>query len=101
MTNFPTDWWIEFDALGEEEVRKRLGAVVWDSYKQVAARQWLEAREAAKSAESRRETLALAKEANDLARSANDVARKNNIIATLALVVAAIALAVSIFVKRG
>jgi hypothetical protein len=102
MTDFPTDWWKEFDALGEDDVRKRLGAVVWDGTKQVAARQWLEAREAAKGAESRRETLALAKEANDLAREANDVARRNNFIAALALFGAGIAIAVSVvglFVK--
>ena len=101
MTNFPTDWWNEFDALGEEEVHKCLAQLVWDTYKQIAARQWLAAREAVKAAENRLETLAVAKEANGLARSANDVARKNNIIATLALVVAVIALAVSIFLKRG
>ena len=99
MTDFPTDWWKEFDALGEDDVRKRLGAVVWDGTTQVAARQWLEAREAAKGAESRRETLALAKEANDLARSANVVARQNNIIAMFALAVAVIALVFSIFLK--
>jgi hypothetical protein len=100
---FPEGWWKEFEELGEDDVRKRLGAVVWDAHKQVAARQWLEAREAAKAAESRRETLALAKEANDLARSANNVARTNNFIAALALVGAGIAIAVSViglFLRR-
>jgi hypothetical protein len=96
MTDFPTDWWKEFDALGEDDVRKRVGAIVWDGMKQVAARQWLEAREAAKAAESRRETVALAKEANDLAKRANDLARSNNFIAGLALFGAAIAITVSI-----
>jgi hypothetical protein len=96
MTDFPTDWWKEFEDLGEDDVRKRLGAVVWDGTKQVAARQWLEAREADKGAENRRETLALAKEANDLAKEANDVARANNRIAALALIGAGIAIAISI-----
>jgi hypothetical protein len=45
---FPNEWWNEFEALGEDDVRKRLGAVVWDAHKQVAARQWLEGREAAR-----------------------------------------------------
>jgi hypothetical protein len=91
--------WKEFEELGEEEVRKRLAGHIWGEDKERLARQWLEAREAAKAAENRRKTLALAKEANDLARSANDVARRNNIVATLALVVAMIALGVSIFLK--
>src|SRR5262245_32007275 len=89
MPDFPTDWWNEFEALGEDDVRKRVGAVVGDARKLVAARQWLEAREAAKGAENRPETLALAKEANDLART-------NNVIATFALSGAGIAIAISI-----
>jgi hypothetical protein len=87
---FPNEWWKEFEGLGEDDVRKRLGAVVWDGHKQVAARQWLEAREAAKAAENRRETLAVAKEANEIARS-------NKRIAMFALVMAGIAILVSIF----
>src|SRR5215469_8803786 len=89
MTDFPTDWWNEFEALGEDDVRKRVGAVVWDAHKLVAARQWLEAREKLKGAENRRETLAVAREANDIARS-------NKRIAMFALIIAAIALLVSI-----
>jgi hypothetical protein len=107
MPDFPTDWSNEFDALGEDEVRKRVAGGVWDAHKLVAARQWLEGREAAKGEESRRETSALAKEANDLAKKANElakeatnVARMNNIIATLAFGVAVIALVFSIFLKR-
>jgi hypothetical protein len=49
MTDFPNNWWNEFDTLGEEEVSKRLGKAVWDAHKQVAARQWLEALEAGKA----------------------------------------------------
>lgn len=109
--------WHEFDALGEEEVRKRLGAHMFSEDKERLARQWIEYRESLDSSEARRRTLALATEANDLARSANEAASKfnsialaaaasaslsaeaartNNIIATLALIAAVIAIALSI-----
>ena len=36
--------WKEFEELGEEEVRKRLGAHIWGEDKERLARQWLELR---------------------------------------------------------
>jgi hypothetical protein len=101
--NLPDVWWKEFGELGEEEVRKRLGAHIWLEDKEKLARQWLQSGEAAKAAENRRDALALAKEANDIARAANDVERMNNFIAALVLVGAGIAIAVSIiglFLRR-
>jgi CHASE3 domain sensor protein len=116
--------WREFDALGEIEIRKRLADHIWSEEKDALARQWLEFRESSNSSQDRRQTLAVAKEANDLARSANAsaldanaiarraadsasesaaAARTNNIIATLALIAAAIAIALSIiglFLKK-
>jgi len=104
-------WWEEFEQLGEEEVRKHLGAHIWGEEKERLARQWLELGEAVKALENRRKTLALVREVNDLARRANDVAkeandtaRTNNIIATFALFLAGIAIGVSIiglFLKSG
>jgi len=109
--------WREFESLGEEEIRKRIGAHQYGDAKERLAIQWLEYRESLDSSEVRRRTLAVATEANDLARSANDAAseanvialtaaasaslsaaaaRTNNIIATLALIAAAIAIALSI-----
>ena len=96
MADLPDTWWKEFEDLGEEEVRKRLGMHTWLEDKEKLARQWLQSGDTAKAAENRRDTLALAKEANDLAKEANDVARQNNTIATLALIVGVIALALSI-----
>src|SRR5262249_27872701 len=103
MADIPDIWWKEFEDLAEEEVRKRLGMHIWLEDKEKLARQWLQSGEAAKAAENRRDSLALAKKANDIARAANDVERTNNIIATLALVGAGIAIATSIiglFLKR-
>jgi len=97
-------WWKEFEQLGEEEVRKHLRAHIWGEEKERLAFQWLELGEAAKALENRRETLALARRANDAAKEANDTARTNNIIATFALFVAGIAIGVSIiglFLKSG
>ena len=104
MADLPDTWRTEFADLGDEEVRKRLAMHIWLEDKERLARQWLQSGEAAKAAENRRETLALAKEANDLAKEANYIARRNNSIAALALIGAAIAIIVSIlgiFLKRG
>jgi len=115
--------WREFENLGESEVRKRLAGRLWSEEKNALARQWLDLCESSRSSEDRRQTLIVAKEANDLARSANelaleanslarsanttaldsstaanrsaDAARTSNIIATLALAAAVIAIAVS------
>jgi hypothetical protein len=116
--------WNEFELLGEIEVRKRLAGHFWSEDKDALARQWLEYLDSYGSADSRRQTLAIARDANELARSANAAAlesnsiaraaadsaslsaaaaRTNNIIATLALIAAAIAIALSIigiFLKR-
>jgi hypothetical protein len=116
--------WKEFETLGPEEVRKRLGAHHYGEDKERLAREWLEHQESLASIKSRERTMALAREANDLARSANTSAseanaiarnaadsaaesaralRTNNIIATLALIAAVIAMALSIiglFLKR-
>jgi hypothetical protein len=101
MADLPDTWRKEFADLGEEEVRKTLAMHIWVEDKERLARQWLQSGELAKAAENRRETLALAKEANDLART-------NNIIATLALVGAGVAITISIiglflsmFLKKG
>ena len=77
--------WKEFEDLGEEDVRKRLGMHIWGEDKERLARQWLQLRE-----------TSLAREANDLAKRANDLARSNNFIAGLALFGAAIAITISI-----
>jgi hypothetical protein len=96
--------WKEFEELGEEEVRKRLGAHIWGEDKERLARQWLELRETSLA----RQANDLAMKANDAAKEANDIARTNNIIATLALVgagfsitVSIIGLFLSIFLKKG
>ena len=86
----------EFEGLGEEEVRKRLAAHVWTASKESQARQWLELKRWSKSSDDTRQTLAIAREANDIARSGNRIA-------TIALVMAAVAIAVSVvslFLKR-
>jgi hypothetical protein len=73
--------WNEFEELGEIEVRKRLAAHIWSEEKEALARQWIEFRESHESSESRANSLALAREANDLARSANVAASEANSIA--------------------
>ena len=109
--------WQEFEALGEDEVRKRLGAHQYGETKKRSAIQWIEYRESLRSSDSMAHSLAFAREANDLASSANaaaveansiarassdsakrsaDAARTSNIIATLALIAAVIAMALSI-----
>jgi len=109
--------WQEFETLGEEEVRKRLGAHQYGEAKARLAAQWLEYRESLRSSASNAQSLALAREANDLARSANataseanviarnsassaalsaKAARKSNAIAIAALIAAAISVAASI-----
>jgi hypothetical protein len=105
-----TTQWNEFDGLGDTEVRQCLAKHIWSEPKERLARQWLDVQEAAKSAARGRETLAVAKEANDLARDAYSLATKanalvqtNNIIATFALIGAGVAIAISIvglFLKR-
>jgi hypothetical protein len=73
--------WKEFETLGEEEVRKRLGAHMFGEDKERLARQWIEYRDSLDSSAARLRTLALATEANDLARSANAAASESNVIA--------------------
>lgn len=73
--------WQEFEELGEVEVRKRLAAHIWGEEKEALAHQWLEFRESSNSSEVRRQTLAVAREANDLARAANNSALEANAIA--------------------
>ena len=93
-------WQREFEDLGEEAVRKRLSASIWDGDKERLARQWLELR----STSLAREANDLARRANDAANEANLIARNNNMIAGFALVAAGIAIAISIlglFLRRG
>jgi hypothetical protein len=110
-------FWRELEALGEEEVRKRLAAHQFGATKARSASQWLVYRESLSSSASNAQSLAFAREANDLARSANAVAseanaiardsassarlsakaaRNSNIIATVALIAAVISIALSI-----
>lgn len=117
MADITEDRWRQFESLGEEGVRKALAENLWGEEKVALALQWLELRELSNSAEDRRQTLAIASDANDLARSANaaaleansiarassdsakrsaDAARTSNMIATLALIAAVIAIALSI-----
>jgi hypothetical protein len=102
--------WREFEGLGEEEVRKRVGAKMFGEEKSELAQQWLGYRASEDFAEQGSKTLALAEEAIKLARSANDIARKaadsasrsaaaaerNSRIARGALIGALIAIAISI-----
>jgi hypothetical protein len=109
--------WVEFEEIGEEAVRKNIGAHVYGDRRLRLAREWLAHREASSSSSDRRATLTLANEANDLARSANeaaleansiardasasakrsaDAARTSNMIATLALIAAIVAIALSV-----
>ena len=109
--------WQEFDALGEEEVRRRLAAHQYGTAKARSALQWIEFRESLRSSDSIAQSLAFARDANDLARSANaaaleansiarassdsakrsaDAASTSNTIATAALAAAIIAIVVSI-----
>jgi hypothetical protein len=68
MTDDLLDVWSkEFEELGEQEVRKRLGAHIWLNDKERLARQWLELR-----------STSLAREANDLAMRANEAAKEAN-----------------------
>jgi hypothetical protein len=88
--------WNEFETLGEETVRLRLGAHIWSEDKERLGRQWLEARQASISSD-------LAKQANALAKEANDIARSNNATAKWALIVAVVAILISIaslFLKK-
>ena len=90
--------WNEFETLDEEDVRKRLGQHIWSEEKERLARLWLEA-----NSEGRRETLALAKQANHLAKEANDIARSTNATARWAVIIAVIAILISLaslFLKR-
>jgi hypothetical protein len=91
--------WKEFEDIGEDDVRERLGRHIWDEEKERSARRWLEAREKYLA----REANDLAKRANDVAEKANDLVRTTNVIATFALIGSGIAIAISIlglFLKR-
>ena len=116
--------WQGFEAVGPEEVRKRLGAHQYGEQRAHLAENWLAHRDALEASEDRRKAIAAADEANALARNANelassanklarsanttaesaaasarltaDAARNSNMIATLALIAAIIASAVSI-----
>jgi hypothetical protein len=106
----PKSRWQQFEELGEEEVRRRLGSHVYKEETQRLANQWLLYRASSDSAELRRLTLDSAMEANDLARKANELAseansiarssaaeaRTSNTIAKLALAAATIAIVISI-----
>ncbi len=109
--------WAAFDALGIEEMRKRLGARQYGDQREKLAREWLAHNEklqaaldnAAMLAEARSTNL-LAREANQASAEANDIARAasasaersaaaaqtNNKIASAALIAAIIAIVVSI-----
>jgi ferric-dicitrate binding protein FerR (iron transport regulator) len=124
MTETHDRKWNEFESLGEETVRKQLAEHFYSESKERYAHQWLAHRQSLDESDSKRQALALAKEANDLARSANEAAseansiahnsaafakrsaeaaRTSNTIATLALIAAVIAITVSIiglFLKR-
>jgi hypothetical protein len=74
-------FWQELEALGEEEVRRRLAAHQYAGTKLRSATQWIEYRESLRSSESIAQSLAFAREANDLARSSNAAALEANAIA--------------------
>ena len=109
--------WAAFDALGIEEIRKRLGARQYGDQREKLAREWLAHHETSQVAFDNAAMLAEAKATNLLAREANlsaveaneiaraasasakrsaAAARTNNIIATAALIAAIIAIVVSI-----
>jgi hypothetical protein len=109
--------WAEFESLGVEEIRKRLGAQQYGEEKIRLAREWLAHQESLRTSTDNAASLAEARAANDLAKAANlsaseanviaraasdsakrsaAAARTNNIIATAALIAAVIAIVVSI-----
>jgi hypothetical protein len=84
MAGVPDEWlkeWAEFDALGEAAVRQNVAKHVYGDSRIKSVNQWLAFRASQDSADSRRETLRVANEANDLARSANAAASEANTIA--------------------
>lgn len=116
--------WAEFDALGIQEMRKRMGSHVFGEEKMKLSREWIAHQESLRASADSSASLAEARSANELARSANDLAeraidaalqansiaetsavsaalsvrkaRNTNIIASIAATLAAIAIVVSI-----
>ena len=70
--------WQEFSALGEEEVRKRLGAHQYGEDKIRLAREWLEYHASIRTSSREEATLAEARRANSLAAAANELAERAN-----------------------
>jgi hypothetical protein len=76
------DRWEEFEALGEAEIRRKLGAGSYDKGAQQSAREWLAhkateraAALAAREDASKQEEIAIAREAASAARDSADAAR--------------------------
>jgi ferric-dicitrate binding protein FerR (iron transport regulator) len=116
--------WAAFDAVGIEEMRKRLGAHQYGEQRERLAREWLAHQESLRVSAESAASLVEARSANELARAANElaeranasaleansvaeisaasaarsvaVARTNNILATAALIAAIIAIVVSV-----
>jgi hypothetical protein len=80
--------WAEFERLGEEEVRKRLGAQQYGEAKVKLARAWLEQRDALHASADRRKAIDVATEANTISRQANDLSREANTTAAGAAIAA-------------
>jgi hypothetical protein len=70
--------WLEFDRLGVEEVRKRLGSDIWGEGKKKLAREWVPHRESLDAAKDRAIALDEARAENEVARAANPLAQEAN-----------------------
>jgi hypothetical protein len=79
--NEDEEMWDQFEKLGPERVRLDIGAHRYGEKRLRLANQWLLYKDSVDSAEDRRNTLALANDANELARSANEAALDSNSIA--------------------
>lgn len=90
----PDDLWPALEALGEEEVRKRLAQGVYGERKLALVKEWLatKGREREQAVTKRQEVweetgLELAEEANKIATEANMISRRSNVVAWCPLVV--------------
>ena len=79
------EFWETLDELGEEQVRKNLGASIWNQGRQISAREWLAFQDAKRAAS-----------AQDSAERANVWARRSGIAAILSVVVAAVGILLTV-----
>jgi len=98
------EFWPKLDALGEEEVRKRLAQQVSGEKKLPLVREWLarkerERQEAAGQEQNERADRAdqLSAEANAISREGNAIAGRANLIAWVAIILSIAAIVVSVF----